>query len=182
MYVRFIHKNGQCESIGTFIDTQHIECTTPNFSELGCGIVNVELTIGDYRAANTVEYEVFALTDPHLCVPFGYTIMNEKELLINTNHSFLIISIDVSGLRRDSGGDIFVVELVENNMEVKYNCKIIDNDNGSYTCIMCSNVEGDFNLNIYLKTGPKELIPLRESPYIYNYVLDFKLDFQKMVG
>lgn len=175
IWIRFIHnKNGsRCETSGTYVDSQHITCTTPDFSEIGCGKVDVELSIGDYRAVNTLSYDIFALTDASLCVPFGISLSDDKKIAVSKSHSFRIFAIDVSGISRDSGGDVFVVELVKDDMEIKYQGKVIDNNNGTYTCIFSSNIPGKFYLHISLLNGStNETKPLRESPYIlYLYIL-----------
>lgn len=172
IWVRFIHKNGRCETPGTFVDTQHITCETPDFSEIGCGKVDLELSIGDYRAVNTLSYDIFALTDASLCVPFGIAICNDKKLATTKIHSFRIFAIDVSGISRDSGGDTFIVELVKDDMEIKYQGKVIDNNNGTYTCKFSSNIPGKFFLHISLLNGStNDTKPLRESPYIYIIII-----------
>lgn len=86
--MHFIKESYRIDIKGAFIDTHHISCKTPDLKHIGCGEVEIEISIGDYRAEEKLVLNIYANTDPNRCIVFGMCLY-KPELRVSKEHEYI---------------------------------------------------------------------------------------------
>ena len=134
--------------------------------------VDVRVSIsGEGWTVNKVRFQYFANTAAKNCLAFGPGILSKG--LFGVDMPFLIQSKDTCNSKRITGGDRFIIEVVNaSNDKIKGDVKIDDMMNGLYEINYTVPVPGKYvvviahdDLDEDTKTGNVELIHIRGSPF-----------------
>ena len=170
--VRFGSGKHEVTVPGTFVDQNTITCTTPNYEKFGAMEVDVRVSIsGEGWTVNKVRFQYFANTAAKNCLAFGPGILSNG--LFGVDMPFLIQSKDTCNSKRITGGDKFLVEVVnKDDAKVKGDVKIEDLMNGLYEVNYTVPRPGKYVVSIChddldedTKSGNVELIHIRGSPF-----------------
>ena len=154
----------------------------------------MQLSIGSGDLTTTwIPFQYFLNTRAKTSLAYGAGLL--KGLCPGEPTAFQIVARNDNNENRSSGRDEFAVKIKKtipvaaDNEDpdarpttIEIPCAITDNDNGSYDCKYKADGEGEIQIHIDFKDDKENMVPIRGSPYVANFIAGAKPADNLMTG